>query len=266
MRVMRAIRSGAVLEKEVYCVPDGRKLTKKTEPPVDKEPLTTEEKAEICRRKSERLFIRKVNSTFTSRSYYVTLTYDDFNLPVEYSQAERNLDNFLRRLKRWQPELRYVAVTGYGQKSNRLHHHLIIDGNYIDTNKVLELWTAGSVKRIEPLRNHNYYNGIDYGEDYTALAIYLHRHSNAKPKGKRWKESRNIVSPVMEKPQEVKREINLERPPKAPKGYRYVGYYQSDFNQGGYISFKYVRETADMVCLSETCNCGSLTTTSRKKE
>lgn len=260
VRVMREVRSGAVLEKEIYCVPDGTKLSKKTEP-ADKEPLTAEEKAEMCRRKSERLFIRKVNASFTHRSYYLTLTYNDFDLPTDYETAERNLANFLRRLKRWQPGIKYVAVTGYGRKTNRLHHHLIIDGDYINENKVLELWTAGTVKRIEPLRKHNYYNSIDHGEDFTGLAIYLHNHSNAKTKGKRWKESRNISSPVVDKPRELKREVTTDKPPRAPKGYVYMSCYQSDYHQGGYISFKYVRETADIDRLVKTCNCGSLTTT-----
>lgn len=239
MRVIREVRSGSVLEKEIFTVPDGSHLTKRTEP--KEEPVkTAEERAEINRRKSERIFIRKINSSFTSQSWYVTLTYRDFDLPLSYGEAERCLENFLRRLKRWAPGVRYIAVTGYGKQSSRLHHHLIIDGNGIDGEKLLELWTAGDVKRAERLRHNNYYDGKNCGEDFTGLAVYLHAHSNAKAKGKRWKESRNVAKPFKDTPRPLKRELSEEKPPKAPKGYRFVGVYVSDFH-AQYISFKYVK-------------------------
>lgn len=241
MRVIREVSAGAVIEKEIFCVPDGCKLTKKTEP-KEELPKTPEEKAEANRKKSERRFIRKVNSSFTSRSFYITLTYDDFALPISYEEAEKLIANFLRRLKRWQPNLRAVTVTGYGRESNRLHHHLILDGDYIDIDKLLEMWTFGSIKRAERLRHHNYYNGIDCGEDFTGLAVYLHAHSNAKTKGKRWKEAGKLSEPIKDKPRELKIELSGDKPPRAPKGYKYIGIYESGFNQNKYISFKYVRD------------------------
>lgn len=241
MRVMREVKSGAVLEKEIYFVPENIKLTKKTEP-KDKKDLTPEEKAENNRKKSEKNFVRIVNNNFTKNSLYGTFTHDDEHLPETWEEANRNADNFLRKIKRWDPSVRYVLVIGRGRGTDRLHIHIIIDGTYITKEKLLELWDKGSIKRVETLREHNFYDGVDCGQDFTGLAVYLHKHNNAEHKGKRWKQSRNLIPPTKDKPKETKREYTEGKPPRAPEGYIFVGSYQSNYQQGGYISFKYVRD------------------------
>lgn len=241
MRVMRDVKSGAVLEKEIYFVPENIKLTKKTEP-KDKKELTPEEKSENNRKKSEKNFVRIFNNNFDKGSWYLTFTFDDEHLPLTWEEASRIADNYLRRVKRWDPSVKYLLVIGRGRGTDRLHVHAIIDGTYIDDVKMLELWTDGTIKRAEHLREHNFYDGVDCGQDFTGLAVYLHKHNNAEHKGKRWKQSRNLIAPTKDKPRETKREYKEDKPPRAPEGYKFVGCYQSNYQQGGYISFKYVRE------------------------
>ncbi len=52
------------------------------------------------------------------------------------------MQNFIRRVKRYRqkhdlPELKYVAVTEVGEKSGRIHHHIVMSGG-IDINTLFE--------------------------------------------------------------------------------------------------------------------------------
>ncbi len=231
-------RSGAVYEVEFYPVPDGIKNARHSEP-IPENIRTPEQKEEYNRHQSEKRFVRSVNTTFTSESFYDTLTYDDEHYPDSYYKAEKELEKYIRRLRYCNPNARIVAVTGYGSISGRLHHHLIIDG--ANDKDILRLWTNGKVAKHENLREHNYYNGVDYGEDFTALACYLHRHTPAGHRGKRWKQTKSIIKPVQDTA--IAKRVNSEKnPPEAPEGFVLVEVRKCEYYASGYIYFKYVRE------------------------
>lgn len=71
-----------------------------------------------------------------SKGCFVTLTYDNFNLPKDESLHKEHLQLFLKRLrKNIEPlKIKYYAVGEYGEKGNivtglhRPHYHLIITG------------------------------------------------------------------------------------------------------------------------------------------
>jgi len=100
-------------------------------------------------------------------------------------------------------------------------------------------WEFGSVLRIEHLREHNYYDGIDHGQDYTGLANYLFDHWTPEQGGHRWKQTRNARKPEREEAKEIKREYTEAKPPRAPKGYILV---ETKSTKYGYLYFKYVLE------------------------
>jgi len=199
---------------------------------------TPEEKVRYNNHRSEKRFVRTVNTNFTSAAYYVTLTYDDEHLPKSYEEAQKNLDNYIRRLRHSNPNAKIIAVTGYGRRSGRLHHHLIID--FVSEGDILSKWTFGEIAKVEHLRKNNYYNGVNHGEDFTALAIYLHKHTPSEHKGKRWKQTKNIQQPIQEKAERVKRIYTPARPPKTPDGFTLAEVKTCEFFNG-YICFKYVR-------------------------
>lgn len=95
-------------------------------------------------------------------------------------------------------------------------------------------WLLGDIAKVEHL------HGNEYGEDFTALAVYLHQHTPAEHKGKRWKQTKNIIQPIQSKVQEVKRPYSENRPPKAPDGFALVEVKTCEFFNG-YLCFKYVR-------------------------
>jgi len=230
----RVTRSGVVYEAEIYSVSDCVKNIKESKPKPDNI-RTPEEKKNYNNHKSEKHFVRLVNTNFNSSAYYVTLTYDEEHLPLTYEEACNILSNYIRRLQRNNPNVAIIAVTGFGKSNGRLHHHLIILGASEDD--ILNKWKHGSIKRAEHPRKHNFYNGIDCGEDFTGLAVYLHGHTPAEHKGKRWKQTKNLKKPQQEKAKTVLRSYGLNKPPKAPKGFILVESKTSNY-YCGYMYFK----------------------------
>lgn len=238
----RETYSGAVYEAEIYPVSDKVKSIQDSMPKPDNI-RTLEEKEAYNRHKSEKHFIRLVNTNFNSKSYYVTVTYNDTNLPNSYQEACNNLDNYIRRLKYTNPNAVIVAVIGYGSRSGRLHHHLLI--SCVDEADILSKWTYGEIAKAEHLRKDNYYNGVNHGEDFTALAVYLHQHTPIEHKGKRWKQTKSIQKPVQKKAKIIKRTFSTTTPPKAPKGYTLVEARTCEYFASGYMYFKYVRNVRE---------------------
>lgn len=76
---------------------------------------------------SARLILEKQSH---SEACFVTLTYSDENLPSPPSVSKRELQLFLKRLRRSiEPKkIRYFACGEYGDKKLRPHYHLIIFG------------------------------------------------------------------------------------------------------------------------------------------
>jgi hypothetical protein len=186
-RVKRRIFSGVVCEQEVYTVSD-RANIKKAEPrPRFKD---DEERAQhrigISKRKHQRL----VNENFSPLSLYSTLTFDDDSEVHTFSEARRIRDNYFRRLQRACPDAKIIIYMGRGKSTNRIHFHMISDG--IPEETISGKWNDGSVIHIRHLREHNYYNGVDYGQDYTGLADYLFNHWTPEQGGHRWKATRNL--------------------------------------------------------------------------
>ena len=68
-------------------------------------------------------------------SYFVTLTYNDENLPDSEKYIGGNLDKpelqkFFKRLRKQGHAFRYFAIGEYGEKSYRAHYHIILFMDY----------------------------------------------------------------------------------------------------------------------------------------
>lgn len=232
-RVKRRIFSGVVCEQIIYNVADNVKNIAKSKPRIR---FKNEEEREAHRLEiSRKKFVRMINS-FDPTALYSTLTLDDEDEVHTFKEARRLRDNYVRRLTYHFPQAKIVIVMGRGKHTRRIHFHMISDG--VPETEVRKLWGMGEVLRIDPLREHNYYNGIDYGRDYTGLANYLFDHWTPEQGGHRWKQTRNMKSGSEEKAKEVKRNYSVTNPPKPPKGYMLV---ESAATKYGYLYFKYVR-------------------------
>lgn len=234
-RVKRRTFSGVVCEQEVFSVSDRLQDIRKAEP---RQRFKTPEEREqhrinISRRKHARAF----NENFSPRSLYSTLTFDVEHECHEYRDVKRIRDLFARRMRYAYPEAVIFIYVGRGKTTQRFHIHMVSDG--LPKEFIESKWEFGSVLRIENLREHNYYDGIDHGQDYTGLANYLFDHWTPEQGGHRWKQTRNARKPDREEPTEIKREYSETKPPRAPKGYILV---ETKSTKYGYLYFKYVLE------------------------
>ena len=225
-RVKKRTFSGVVCEQEVFTISDRVQDIRKAEP---RQRFKTPEEREqhrinISRKKHARYF----NENFSPRSLYSTLTFDVEHECHEYRDVKRIRDLFVRRLKYAYPDAVIFIYVGRGKSTHRFHIHMVSDG--IPKDFIEKKWH---------LREHNYYNGIDHGQDYTGLANYLFDHWTPEQGGHRWKQTRNAKKPDAEKPTEVKRNYSEAKPPRPPKGYIFV---EAKSTKYGYQYFKYVLE------------------------
>lgn len=237
--VERDTYSGAVLEREYYPQPP-QVRSPQYDPLLPYREKTPEQKAHARDRQSLQRLTRTTNTNFTPASLYVTLTFDDEHHPANYDELRRIRDNFVRRLRAAFPNMKVIVVMGRGKDSERFHLHAIIDG--VPAETIAEKWDGGNVKRIEPLRAHNWYNGVDHGADFSGLARYLFDHYEAaQGKGKRWYQTKNLEAPERDAPTIPTSVPNRDNPPPTPSGYKLVGITAFDIPTGRFLRFKYVR-------------------------
>lgn len=97
-------------------------------------------------------------STEHVKNCFLTLTYNDENLPPDHKISKEDLQKFFKRL-RHKYKFRYLACGEYGETTRRPHYHALIfgedfkqfdyqltidDKNYINT-QVRDIWGQGNI-------------------------------------------------------------------------------------------------------------------------
>ena len=172
MRAKRRIFAGSVCEQEVYTLPDRTKDVKKAEPRPRFS--SAEEYEDFKQRLARRNHARMFNATFSPTSLYTTITLDNEHEVHTFAEADGIINPFWRRLRRLNPDAQIALYPGRGKTTSRIHFHMVSNG--LTEEQIREKWDGGTIIRIEHLREHNYYNGVDHGRDYTGLANYLFDH------------------------------------------------------------------------------------------
>lgn len=241
MKLMkRRVWAGCTLDQEVMVVTDPKDGDIRTARPKLRF-KNDEERAKHRMDMARRAFIRKFNATFRAGDLYATLTLDDEHEVHTFPEARRVRDNYYKRLRRACPEAVVCIVMGRGKTTSRIHFHLVTQG--VPEEIIRGKWTWGMVlKPVRVLREHNYYKDetgheVDHGQDFKGLAAYLFDHWTSEQGGHYYKASRNMRQADREERKECKRRYTDAYPPKAPKGYIYIG---CDATPYGYICFHYV--------------------------
>ena len=150
---------------------------------------------------------RLLNANFGHGDIHLVLTY--MNMPSE-AEAKKDRANFIRRLKRKNKEIKWIAVTERG-KSGRIHHHIVIKG--ASPEDIQKAWRKGWAN----------IKFLDESGDYTKLAEYLikyttkHMRKPGSVNKRRFTCSANLERPVVKKV-----EVNLSdifADPEPIKGY-----------------------------------------------
>lgn len=245
-QMRRDVYAGATLEVEVTACTNPRDGdVKKAQPKLRFK--DDEERRRHLLGRAKRHFVRCVNATFAPGDIYVTLTMDDAHEVHDFAGAREIRGKFRRRLKGIVPEVAMVMVMGRGKTTSRIHFHAIIKG--ATAAEIERAWVYGAVQAMRPLRAHNYYvdelgRKVDMGADYRGLAGYLFDHWTEEQGGHYYLATRNIRQAEREERKEVKTRYSKRRPPKPPKGYRYIS---CDVTPYGYMCFYYVREQGETV-------------------
>ncbi|MCL2170652.1 MAG: hypothetical protein FWB71_00750 [Defluviitaleaceae bacterium] len=165
---------------------------------------------------------RIMHCNFTIYDIWATLTYDTKHLPADGKAALRDMQNCIRRLKRYikkhnLPDLKYIYVTENRIESGeigRVHHHIIM--NFADRDVAEKLW--GKSQRNQT----RYLSPDDFGLEGMANYLTKEKHNTEYRKHtKSYGYSKNLVHPIIERRENLIRKRKAENiaknPDQAPK-------------------------------------------------
>ena len=184
----RKYKCGDYIEVAIYPVyTKSRGRSKRKKP-------TSEVQQRLNRRHATDNLRRLLHTNFTASDLFATLTFNEDSLPDTIAEAQRHIQNFLRRAKRKYSkmgiDLKYIYVLEYGEKHHRLHAHLVISEG-LSRDELSALWGQGTVS-ADRLRFE--------ADGLTALAVYLTKgkvDEGDRLTFKRWSGSRNLEQPTI---------------------------------------------------------------------
>lgn len=185
---VKTIKSGNMLECEIYPIWKTSKTKR-----ADKIKPSKKAQQNLNEKNTKKNIIRSINTNFTEEDMWATFTYDEECLPENDVLAKKDMQNYIRRLKRIikknnLEDLKYIYVTEYeddpkkGKK--RVHHHIVM--NFKDRDIAEQTWDKGGrthSRRLQP---------DDYGLE--GLARYITKDSN---NSKRYTPSKNLTKPTI---------------------------------------------------------------------
>ncbi|MBS6194228.1 MAG: hypothetical protein KH828_01425 [Clostridiales bacterium] len=212
---LKEITAGDQFEIEIYpqfrsmdeVPPEGRTIKKDN----DKAQRNLNDKN--ARKYVERL----INENFGDGDIWITLTYDDENLPPDgdIDAAIKNMQNYIRRInyqrkKRGLENSKYVYVTEYSPEQDiRWHHHLVMDGE-LDMDTVEACWKKGSRNEVRRLEKDE--NGL------SGMANYIVKEKERIKSEKRWNSSQGLKDPDI-------RVVHSKQPEKGKGSYKKIEKY-----------------------------------------
>ena len=154
---------------------------------------TSAVQARLNEHNAEQKLVRILHANFTGQDYEIHLTYADENLPQSDEETARDVQTFMRRVKRRYHklaiELKYVYVIEGGVGGTRYHHHVTLSGG-MDRTELEQLWGYGYANCRQLQFNEN---GVE------GLAKYLTKqfraHKDELVFRKRWCGSKNLTKP-----------------------------------------------------------------------
>lgn len=213
---LRCAMRNFVREKKIYCGESylevdlyslsEYQLEKKKGKRSKKKYVSLPKQEKMNDKNARRKFIQIAETNFGQDDIFLSLTYKDIYLPKSYDDAQREIRNYLRRLKDRmksqgiEEELRYIVVTSMREpkaddKGVRYHHHLLLSCG-LDRDMIEDCWRRKRNKGEKVGDPIGYANSKRIQEDANAgilgLANYLARHTTYK---RRWSCSQNLERP-----------------------------------------------------------------------
>lgn len=185
----KEIKAGDQLEVEIY--PEFTRQQADQIPDAGKRKKQRQAQKNLNDKNSRKMCERVINENFTDRDIWATFTYTDEYMPASMEVAQKNMQNFIRRLnyqrkKKGLENARYVYVTECSEKG-RWHHHIVLDGD-IDMDTVEAAWHMGKRNEIRRLQRDQ--------DGLVGMARYITKDKGKKGKyRKTWNASKGLRKP-----------------------------------------------------------------------
>ena len=226
-------RKNFVREKKIYCGKEWLEVdivpvTNIPEAGKEKKKGSSQKQKNLNDKNSKRRFVQIANSNFNEEDLHISATYNEVHLPTTLEEAEKNVHNYLNRVKRRMKkvtgqDLKYMLVTEYtpqeqegqltlegledkGTKAVRIHHHIIINGGL--SREDLELMWSTTRINWNKAQDPKYRREVDFigfvncdrlqpnENGIEGLVNYI----NKRKKGcKKWSGSQNLKKPKVKK-------------------------------------------------------------------
>lgn len=215
-------RKNFIREKRIYCGKEWLEVdivpvTNMPEAGKGKTKESSQAQKNLNDKRSKRRFVQIANANFGEDDLHISATYNEEHLPMTLKEAEKNVHNYLDRVKRRMKrvtgqDLKYMLVTEYTpdeedeEKAVRIHHHIIINGG-LNRDDLELMW---STTRI----NWNKANDREYRKKIDCIGFVncdrlqpnengiegLVNYINKRKKGcKKWSTSMNLEKPKEKK-------------------------------------------------------------------
>lgn len=180
---VRTVQAGTVLDVDVYPL-FGREQEKQARQLLHQ--VTSEKQQRINLRNARRRIVQLANTNFGEGDIHLTLTYEN---PPGYEQVQKDVRNFVRRLKRLREKrglqaAKYIYVIEDDEDGvkKRIHTHMLISGG-IPREEMEKLWARGYANADRLQLNER---GLE------AIARYMIKSQRHR---KKWCCSRNLKEP-----------------------------------------------------------------------
>lgn len=140
-------------------------------------------------------------ANFKLSDFFLTLTFDDLHLPHTRKGVMKEIDKFIRPLKKHRllrgQDTRYIYCIEDKHGDGRYHVHMVLNSTGRDVEEICSLWNCGFVdwEYIGWTKDHGklQYRGV---EGYKLLARYMTK--EVQPVGARnYSGSKNLVRPTV---------------------------------------------------------------------
>lgn len=218
----RMARKNFIREKRIYCGKEWLEVdivpvTNMPEAGKGKTKESSQAQKNLNDKRSKRRFVQIANANFGEDDLHISATYNEEHLPMTLKEAEKNVHNYLDRVKRRMKrvtgqDLKYMLVTEYTpdeedeDKAVRIHHHIIINGG-LNRDDLELMWSTTRIN-WNKANDKEYRKKIDYigfvncdrlqpnENGIEGLVNYI----NKRKKGcKKWSTSMNLEKPKEKK-------------------------------------------------------------------
>ena len=197
MKTKKIIVAGALVKEAIYPRGQARDLPKGR---AAKRKLSSEAQQRMNAKYSYEKLELQLAANYGPGDLWVTVTYDDEQLPKNRAEAEARFKYFLKKLraargKKAEPVVHWNTEHKHEHENvlrhRRWHHHFCLNATGDDFMLLRQCWIYGSSIEMRRIK-------IDKDHSYETLARYMCKEARDRPGLRTWSYTRNAKHPEVE--------------------------------------------------------------------